>query len=173
MNKLIRARAAKWARKLIANRHTVRNWTHENAQDYLEQAYQAGARSMDRWHRQRVRVSDIVDVTVGPLSSAGGVLERDGLLVVPALSAEADAILDGRHTGVSVGYREPRPRPKVGQNVRLLVVRECFQLVGLRVGSIGEVTEDNGGLLTVTWPVVGHMWIDEADVAVVGEGIWA
>lgn len=53
-------------------------------------------------------------------------------------------------------------RPKVGQDVRLLVVRDCFQ-VSLKVGDIGEVIKDDGGLLTVQWRT-GHMWIDAADV---------
>lgn len=55
MNKLIIGRAQQFARRLIACRHTVRNWTHEDAQRYLEEAYVAGARSLDRWHLAKTR----------------------------------------------------------------------------------------------------------------------
>lgn len=81
--------------------------------------------------------------------------ERAGVLTIPALNSS-----------------EPRPRPKVGQDVRLLVVRDCFQ-VKLKVGDVGEVIKDDGGLLTVQWRMGHHMWIDADDVAVVGDGIWA
>lgn len=157
MNK--RERAATWAKSLMKRTHTSRNWTHSETQTHLEAAWLAGARSMNAWHRQRylrpapVRVSD-VDVTVGPLSSAGKTLDLNTCLVIPAL-----------------GTRPVRPRPKVGQDVRLLVVRECFQ-VHLKVGDVGEVIKDDGGLLTVQWRT-GHMWIDAADVEVVGDGVWA
>ncbi len=53
MNKLIRERAARWARALILREHTVRNWTHGDARAHLEAAWLAGARSLDQWHRER------------------------------------------------------------------------------------------------------------------------
>lgn len=51
MNKALKARAKKWGQTLIAREHTVRNWTHEDAQGFLERAWLAGARCLDRWHR--------------------------------------------------------------------------------------------------------------------------
>lgn len=55
MNKLLFARAVKWASARIHSAHTVRNWTHADAQRYLEQAWLAGARSLDKWHRDQQR----------------------------------------------------------------------------------------------------------------------
>lgn len=59
MNKALRIRAVKWARNLIHNATTVRNWTHEIAEINLARAWLAGARALDRWHvknRPNVRV---------------------------------------------------------------------------------------------------------------------
>lgn len=91
MDKVIRAKAARWAKRHIdkPTTPTVRNWTHEDAANHLAQAYLAGARRMDEWHRNRnsylrsaVCVSDIVDIKIGPLSTAqANTLERDNALV--------------------------------------------------------------------------------------------
>lgn len=83
MNKEMRQRAARWAKRHIdkPTTPTVRNWTHEDAANHLAQAYLAGARSMDRWHRNKpVYVGDIVDVKVGPLSAASTLVSNGALL---------------------------------------------------------------------------------------------
>lgn len=152
MNKLLRARATKWVRANI-EAFRAKRWTHEEAQAHLEAAWLAGARSLDVWHRkqaQRPVASSAFDSRfhTGVERVARHMGDTD-VLVIPALNSS-----------------EPRPRPKVGERVKLLVMRDCFRLVGLRVGSIGHVFKDDGRLLSTRWEV-GDMWIDEADVAVV------
>jgi len=89
MNKLMIKRAQQFAAQLIANRRTVRNWTHEGAQDYLEQAYQAGARSMDRWHKRRLAKAVGVDGTVHAGFSIMSTDDGKGeVLTIPALAAD-------------------------------------------------------------------------------------
>lgn len=72
MNKLIRAKAARWARQHIDKRTTptVRNWVAADALNHLAQAYLAGARSMDAWHRKQTR-KPAVAVGVDGLLPAG------------------------------------------------------------------------------------------------------
>jgi hypothetical protein len=60
MNKAIRENARRWAVRLIKKVHTVRNWTHEDAHKYLAQAYLAGARSMDEWHRKPINAASVI-----------------------------------------------------------------------------------------------------------------
>lgn len=55
MNKIAIELARAWALRLIGNVHTVRNWTHEDAQLFLERAWLAGANHMDRWHQDQKR----------------------------------------------------------------------------------------------------------------------
>lgn len=54
MNKLIKERAAAWARNLMRQAPTVPNW-RPDATAKLEAAWIAGARSLDGWHRLRIQ----------------------------------------------------------------------------------------------------------------------
>jgi hypothetical protein len=152
----------------------VRNWTHEEAQAHLEAAWLAGARSLDNWHRkqtQRPVGHGILAVTIkrDPKTGMETVVRAsegiDGTLPAGFSIVSTD---DGQGEVLTIpalNSSEPRPRPKVGEYVRLMVLRDCFQIV-LKVGDIGQVSKDDGGLLMVRW-FTGDMWIDQADVAVV------
>lgn len=112
MSKLLRERAATWARKLIASTHTVRNWTHEDAARFLQQAWLAGASSERNRLRDRRPVGlamgtdghgiPCVTISRDPKTGRETVVSHKGdnsVLVIPALKA-AEFTLPRAHSDI-------------------------------------------------------------------------